>query len=429
MRIEHEHCQVTLTLDDPDRAYRDVDVVTGTVTFEAGDQPLSVQCLAGVGFGVELYGAENAREMAEYAAGIGGEPASFGSVVANIDGLASVNRVGAVVRAEPYDPDREYPVPLAVEAGGTGEIRFSERVGDDVPSFRGELLGCHPAIVAGFSLEVGTDKQGHPTDYAMGTCWEPIQLEVTTSGDSEEELGKRAAEIQELLLGHIRATSEWPLHRLLKWTCILLSPLLGVIPMLDSNFDPPLTAVQLVSVIILSLGLSGPSWVGAVMLLVLVGRWFRNRKPDRGRSLDPAVGHHAVYLLDGRDRLLYFVYWDPRRTKAEPDLRLRLEFRESCLLDHETGESLLEHRRPVTDLSLSLADAVPIADGLLMTGTVPFTDDLPAILLPERPGWQSHDQVIELGFFVGLHGRLETVDGQHLVDGEVILSTGRTSDY
>jgi len=64
-----------------------------------------------------------------------------------------------------------------------------------------------------------------------------------------------------------------------------------------------------------------------------------------------------------------------------------------------------------------------------MTGTVPFTDDLPAILLPERPGWQSHDQVIELGFFVGLHGRLETVDGQHLVDGEVILSTGRTSDY
>jgi hypothetical protein len=42
MWIESESCQVELVLDDPERTYRDVDVVSGTVSFEAGDQQLLV---------------------------------------------------------------------------------------------------------------------------------------------------------------------------------------------------------------------------------------------------------------------------------------------------------------------------------------------------------------------------------------------------
>ena len=164
------------------------------------------------------------------------------------------------------------------------------------------------------------------------------------------------------------------------------------------------------------------------MLLLLVRRWFRNMKSDQGRSLDPAEGYHVVYLLDGRDRLLYFVYWDSRRTKAEPRLKLRLEFRESCLVNYDSGEPEIVHSHPVTELQLSLTDAASIDGGLLMTGTVPFSDDLPAVLLPERPGWQADDQIGCLDLFVGVHARLETADGQNLEITEEVFSSTRDQE-
>ena len=329
-----------------------------------------------------------------------------------------------MMRDEPYDPDAEQPQPLVVEAGETGEIRFSERVGDDVPSFCGEMFGCRPAVVVMFYMGVGSDEGGDPVDWAEGNCWAPIQLEGDSSGDSEEQLGERAAELQEQLQGLIKTTQEWSLGRLLKWSCILLAPMLAVIPLLDPGHDPGKNAIDMASIFVFCLGLMCPSWIGAGMLLVLLRRWFRNMKSDQGRSLDPAVGCHAVYLLDGRDRLLYFVYWDPRRTKAEPRLELRLELRESCLVDPESGEPQLIHSRPVTELALSRADAASIEGGLLMTGTVPVSDDLPAMLLPERPGWSASEQLWELDLFVGVHARLETGDGQDLeVIEQVFLST------
>ncbi len=224
--------------------------------------------------------------------------------------------------------------------------------------------------------------------------------------------------------GHIKATQEWSLGRLLKWTCILLSPMLAVIPIMDPGHNPGKNAIDMASAVVFVLGGICPSWIGAGMLLVLVRRWFRNMKSDKGRSSDPAEGYHAVFLLDGRDRLLYFVYWDPRRTKAEPRLKLRVEFRESCLEDPDSGEPELAHRRPVADLPLSLDDAAPIAGGVLMTGTVPLSDDLPAMLLPNRPGWSADEQIWRLDLFVGVHARLETVDGQDLdATEQVFLST------
>ncbi len=429
MRIENEYCQVELVLDDPERTYRDVDVVSGTVRFEAGDQQLLVYCQPKIGFGVELYGADNARRVAEHGDDIEIklQPVPSEAGADDVAGLGSVNSVGAVMRVEHDDPDEEEPEPLAVEAGETGEIRFSQRVGDDVPSFRGEILGCRPAMVASFWINVGADEAGNPVDSTEGTCWAPIRLEVVSSGDSEEQMGERAAELQEQLQGHIKATQEWPLGRLLKWACILLSPMLAVIPLMDHDPNPGKNAIDMASVLVLVLGMVCPSWIGAGMLLLLVRRWFRNMKSDQGRSLDPAEGYHVVYLLDGRDRLLYFVYWDSRRTKAEPRLKLRLEFRESCLMDYDSGEPEIVHSHPVTELQLSLADAASIGGGLLMTGTVSFSDDLPAGLLPfERSGWQGDEQIeYHLDLFVGVHARLEADDGQSLEITEEVFSSTR----
>jgi len=423
MRFKNEHCRVELILDEPERTYRDVDVVAGTVRFEATGQPLSIHCQPRVGLGVEVYGDDNARRLRDVS-DVLLEPVSSGAGADDAGGSASVYHIGTMMRDEPYDPDAEQPQPLVVEAGETGEIRFSERVGDDVPSFCGEMFGCRPAVVVMFYMGVGSDEGGDPVDWAEGNCWAPIQLEGDSSGDSEEQLGERAAELQEQLQGLIKTTQEWSLGRLLKWSCILLAPMLAVIPLLDPGHDPGKNAIDMASIFVFCLGLMCPSWIGAGMLLVLIRRWFRNMKSDQGRSLDPAVGCHAVYLLDGRDRLLYFVYWDPRRTKAEPRLKLRLELRESCLVDPESGEPQLIHSRPVTELALSLADAASIEGGLLMTGTVPFSDDLPAMLLPERPGWSASEQLWELDLFVGVHARLETGDGQDLEAIEqVFLST------
>ena len=80
--------------------------------------------------------------------------------------------------------------------------------------------------------------------------------------------------------------------------------------------------------------------------------------------------------------------------------------------------------QPITELELSLADAASIEGGLLMTGTVPFSDELPAMLLPHRPGWSASDQMWEMDVFAGVHARLETVEGQNLAAiEEVFLST------
>ncbi|MEO1993645.1 MAG: hypothetical protein ABGZ17_00035, partial [Planctomycetaceae bacterium] len=305
MRIESEYCQVELVLDDPERTYRDVDVVSGTVRFEAGDQQLLVYCQPKIGFGVELYGADNARRVAEHRDGIEIklQPVASEASADDVVGLGSVNNVGAVMRVEHDDGDDEEPEPLVVEAGETGEIRFSQRVGDDVPSFRGEILSCRPAMIARFWINVGADEAGNPVDSTEGTCWAPIRLEVVSSGDSEEQMGERAAELQEQLQGHIKATQEWPLGRLLKWACILLLPMLALIPIVDPDHNPGKNAIDMASMLVFVLGLVCPSWIGAGMLLLLVRRWFRNMKSDQGRSLDPAEGYHVVYLLDGRDRL------------------------------------------------------------------------------------------------------------------------------
>ena len=126
MRIETEYCQVELVLDDPERTYRDVDVVSGTVRFEAGDQQLLVYCQPKIGFGVELYGADNARRVAEYDDEIKLQPVSSEAGADDVAGLGSVNSVGAVMRVGHQDLDEEEPESLAVEAGETGEIRFSE---------------------------------------------------------------------------------------------------------------------------------------------------------------------------------------------------------------------------------------------------------------------------------------------------------------
>jgi hypothetical protein len=423
MTFKNEHCRVEVIFDEPERTFRDADMISGAVRFTAIGQSLSIHCQPKVGLGVEVYGSETARRLED----VTEVPLQVVSSEAGEDdagGSASVYRIGVLMRDEPYDPDAEQPQPLVVEAGETGEIRFSERVGDDVPGFRGEMFGCRPAVVAMFSMGVGSDDEGHPVDWTAGDCWAPIQLVGNSSGDSEEQLGERAAELQQQLQDLIKSTQEWSLGRLLKWSCILLAPMLAVIPMLNPGHDPGKSVIDFASMFVFCLGLICPSWIGAGMLLVLVRRWFRNMKPDRGRSSDPAMGAHAVYLLDGRDRLLYFVYWDPRRTKAEPRLRLCLEFRESCLADPETGEPQLVRSRPITELELSLADSASIDGGLLMTGTVPFSDELPAMLLPHRPGWSASDQMWEMDVFAGVHARLETVEGQDLEAIEqVFLST------
>ena len=428
MTFKNEHCRVELILDEPERTYRDVDMISGTVRFEATGQSLSIHCQPKVGLGVEVFGSETARRL-EDVTEVPLQPVSSEAGADDAGGSASVYRIGAMMRDEPYDPDAEQPQPLVVEAGETGEIRFSERVGDDVPGFRGEMFGCRPAVVAMFYMGVGSDENGDPVDWADGNCWASIQLAGDSPGDSEQQLGERAAELQEQLQGLITSTQEWSLGRLLKWSCILLAPMLGVIPMLNPGHDPGKNVIDLASTFVFCLGFICPSWIGAGMLLVLVRRWFRNMKPDRGRSSDPAMGAHAVYLLDGRDRLLYFVYWDPRRTKAEPRLRLCLEFRESCLADPETGEPQLVRSQPITELELSLADGAPIDGGLLMTGTVPFSDELPAMLLPDRPGWSASEQMWEMDLFAGVHARLETVEGQDLEAIEqVFLSTRSLED-
>ncbi|MFP6767002.1 MAG: hypothetical protein VB859_02450, partial [Planctomycetaceae bacterium] len=125
MTFENKYCRVELILDDPERTHRDVDVVSGTVRFEATDQPLSIHCQPKIGLGVELYGADIARRVSEYDEEIKLEPVPSEAGAADVAGLGSVNRVGAMVRDESYDPDREEPEPLIVAAGETGEIRFS----------------------------------------------------------------------------------------------------------------------------------------------------------------------------------------------------------------------------------------------------------------------------------------------------------------
>ena len=61
----------------------------------------------------------------------------------------------------------------------------------------------------------------------------------------------------------------------------------------------------------------------------------------------------------------------------------------------------------------------------MLTGTVPFSDDLPAVLLPERPGWSAGGQVWQLDLFVGVTARLETVDGQDLDATEQVFASTR----
>jgi hypothetical protein len=423
MHIENEYCGVELLFDDPQRVYREGDSVSGTVVFNARQQQLSVNHHhLRVVLSVDLYGSENACRVRDQF----DESFTLESVSGVSDsqtnsegtGLDSAIRVGIVRRSEDYE-EMESSEPLEITAGSTSEIQFSLPIGTDLPYFRGELLGCRPAVILSFSASVTTDDGLH---YIEEEGCEPIQFEPSLAGDTEGELREQAAKITNLMETHVEYTQEWPLARLLMWGCLLLIPMLAVFPMLEPDFNPGNNILDGVCLFIFGLGCCGPAPTGAVMLIVFTRRWLRNKKPDAGRTADPSVGCHAVYLLDGRDRLMYFVYWDTRRTHAEPRLNLKLDFREACLAD-ETDEPVLIHDKPVAMLELSLEDATSIAGGLLLKGTVPFTDDLPAMLLPERPGWVSDEQVWELSLFLGLFVRLETEEGQDLsVTYEVVPS-------
>ena len=63
MTFENEHCRVELILDEPERTYRDVDMISGTVRFEATGQSLSIHCQPKVGLGVEVLLQPRQREF------------------------------------------------------------------------------------------------------------------------------------------------------------------------------------------------------------------------------------------------------------------------------------------------------------------------------------------------------------------------------
>ena len=58
MTFKNEHCRVEVIFDEPERTYRDADMISGAVRFEAIGQSLSIHCQPKVGLGVEVYGSE-----------------------------------------------------------------------------------------------------------------------------------------------------------------------------------------------------------------------------------------------------------------------------------------------------------------------------------------------------------------------------------